>query len=61
VLTARNEPELYIAYEKARELDLPCCLWKDGDRPADGAIALGLGPLHVTEDTRKITRRFDLM
>lgn len=61
MLSARNEVELHVAYEAARELDLPCHLWRDDDLPEHGAIALGLGPLIVTDDSRRITRRFNLM
>lgn len=61
MLLARNEPELHLAYEQAKELDLPCHLWRDSDHPEYGAISLGIGPLIVNNATRKITRRFSMM
>lgn len=60
VLTARNEGVLQAAYARARDLNLPCCLFTDGDRAEDGAIALGIGPV-ANGEAREITRRFSLM
>lgn len=51
---------LQAAHSRARDLNLPCCLFYDGDRPEDGAMALGIGPLENGEG-REITKRFSLM
>ncbi len=60
VLTARNEAVLQAAYARAQDIGLPCCLFTDDDRAADGAISLGIGPL-INGDGKEITKKFSCM